>query len=126
MFQIRFFKSELIIVPAAKRPGRLREPGRRIASSEPVADGSTAGRSACLHGRKWRRKEHAHEDFGRSVPPGLGVIILDGKTVQFRTPGAFGSAYSPRLQLASQYCVQYAKVKFRTFAASRPSASPVA
>jgi energy-coupling factor transporter ATP-binding protein EcfA2 len=82
--------------------------------------------------------------------PDSGEIILDGKTVQFRTPhearlagigirllrrrsldrgcrsgnrfrrsGAFGSAFSPRLQLASQYCVQYAKVKFRTFAASR-------
>jgi ABC-type cobalamin/Fe3+-siderophores transport system ATPase subunit len=56
--------------------------------------------------------------------PDSGEIILDGKTVQFRTPGAFGSAFfSPRLQLASQYCVQYAKVKFRTFAASRPNRS---
>jgi hypothetical protein len=33
----------LIIVPPASRPGSLRERGCRIASSEPVADGSTAG-----------------------------------------------------------------------------------
>ena len=33
----------MIIVPPASRPGSLRERGCRIASSEPVADGSTAG-----------------------------------------------------------------------------------